>query len=149
MVSLLHAIGYRARLKVLPLNRYFEKVLDSRSRAQVGYWGWAAEFPSPIDVIQPVFGCAGFVPASPQLSRDPSGFCDRQIDAQMERAAALQAQDPSAANVLWQRIEREILAQAPMVPTSNRRSVDFVAKRVGHYEYHPQWGVLLDQLWVR
>jgi peptide/nickel transport system substrate-binding protein len=148
-VSLLHAIGYRARLKVLPLNRYFEKVLDSRSRAQVGYWGWAAEFPSPIDVIQPVFGCAGFVPASPQLSRDPSGFCDRQIDAQMERAAALQAQDPSAANVLWQRIEREILAQAPMVPTSNRRSVDFVAKRVGHYEYHPQWGVLLDQLWVR
>jgi hypothetical protein len=36
-----------------------------------------------------------------------------------------------------------------MVPTSNRRSVDFVAKRVGHYEYHPQWGVLLDLLWVR
>jgi peptide/nickel transport system substrate-binding protein len=147
--SLLHAIGYRARLKALPLHRYFERVLDSRSRAQVGYWGWAAEFPSPIDVVQPVFSCAGFVPASPQLSRDPSGFCDRGIDARMRRAAALQAEDPSAANVLWQRIEREILAQAPMVPTSNRRSVDFVAERVGHYEYHPQWGVLLDRLWIR
>jgi peptide/nickel transport system substrate-binding protein len=67
----------------------------------------------------------------------------------MERAAALQAQDPSAANVLWQRIERKILAEAPMVPTSNRRSVDFVGARVGNYEYHPQWGVLLDQLWVK
>jgi peptide/nickel transport system substrate-binding protein len=149
MASLLHAIGYRARLKVLPLESYYAKVLDSRSRAQVGYWGWAAEFPSPIDVVQPVFGCTGFVPASPQVSRDPSGFCNRNIDARMERAAALQAEDPSAANVMWQRIEREILAQAPMVPTSNRRSVDFVAARVGHYEYHPQWGVLLDRLWVK
>jgi peptide/nickel transport system substrate-binding protein len=149
MVSLLHAIGFRPRLTVLPLERYFAKVLDSRSRAQIGYWGWAAEFPSPIDVVQPVFGCAGFVPASPGVSRDPSEFCDRKIDARMERAAALQAEDPSAANVLWQRIERDILAQAPMVPTSNRRSVDFVAARVGHYEYHPQWGVLLDRLWVR
>jgi YVTN family beta-propeller protein len=149
MASLLHAIGFRGRLKVLPMHTYFARVLDSRSRTQVGYWGWAAEFPSPIDVVQPVFGCAGFVPASPQLSRDPSGFCDREIDAHMKRAAALQAEDPSAANVLWQRIEREILAQAPMVPTSNRRSADFVAERVGHYEYHPQWGVLLERLWVR
>jgi peptide/nickel transport system substrate-binding protein len=149
MVSLLHAIGYHAHLKVLPMDRYFARVLDSRSRAQIGYWGWAAEFPSPIDVVQPVFGCAGFVPAAPQESHDPSGFCDRRVDAKMRRAAALQAEDPSAANVLWQRIEREILAEAPMVPTSNRRSVDLVAARVGHYEYHPQWGVLLDRLWVR
>jgi peptide/nickel transport system substrate-binding protein len=149
MVSLLDAIGYRARLKALPAQTYFAKVLDSRSRAQVGYWGWAAEFPSPIDVVQPVFSCDGFVPASPQLSRDPSAFCDGEIDTQMQRAAALQAHDPSAANVLWQKIERKILAQAPMVPTSNRRSVDFVSARVGNYAYHPQWGALLDQLWVR
>jgi peptide/nickel transport system substrate-binding protein len=149
MVSLLDAIGYRARLKVLPMYSYFAKVLDSRSRAQVGYWGWAPEFPSAIDVVQPVFACAGFVAGSPELSRDPSAFCDREIDAQMERAAALQVEDSSAANVLWQRIERELLAEAPMVPTANRRSVDFVAPRVGHYSYHPQWGVLLDQLWVR
>ena len=45
--------------------------------------------------------------------------------------------------------EREILAQAPMVPTYNRQVVDFVSKRVGNYEYHPQWGALLDQLWVK
>jgi hypothetical protein len=24
-----------------------------------------------------------------------------------------------------------------------------VSKRVGSYQYNPQWGVLLDQLWVR
>jgi peptide/nickel transport system substrate-binding protein len=143
MVSVLDAIGYRARLKIVraadPL-AYFTKILDPRVRAQVGYWGWAAEFPSALDMIQPEFGCA---------ASNPSAFCDPQIDAEIDRAAALQAQDPSAANVRWQRIEREILAQAPVVPTSNRRNVDFVSERAGNYEYHPQWGVLLDRLWIK
>jgi hypothetical protein len=26
---------------------------------------------------------------------------------------------------------------------------DFVSRRVGNYQYNPQLGVLLDQLWVR
>ena len=71
------------------------------------------------------------------------------IDRQMARAGAVQAQDPPAAGALWQKVEHEILAQAPMVPTYNRQVVDFVSKRVGNYEYHPQWGALLDQLWVK
>jgi hypothetical protein len=24
-----------------------------------------------------------------------------------------------------------------------------VSKRVGNYGYHPLWGVLIDQLWIR
>lgn len=67
----------------------------------------------------------------------------------MAHATALQAQDPPAATLLWQRIERELLAQAPIVPTTNQRHLDFVAKRVGNYQYNPQFGVLLSQLWVR
>ena len=26
---------------------------------------------------------------------------------------------------------------------------DFVSSRVGNYQYNPQFGMLLDQLWVR
>jgi hypothetical protein len=58
----------------------------------------------------------------------------------MTRAAAVQAQDLPTAGALWQKVEREILAQAPMVPTYNGQVVDFVSKRVGNYKYHPQWG---------
>jgi len=36
-----------------------------------------------------------------------------------------------------------------MVPLLNRKQVDFVSRRVGNYQYSPQWGMLLDQLWVR
>lgn len=67
----------------------------------------------------------------------------------MTRATALQAQDPPAAALLWQEVERDILAQAPFLPTDNRRSVDFVSERVGKYQYNPQWGPLLSQLWVK
>ena len=29
------------------------------------------------------------------------------------------------------------------------RNVDLVSKRVGNYQHHPLFGVLLDQLWVK
>jgi hypothetical protein len=31
----------------------------------------------------------------------------------------------------------------------NQRNADFLSKPVGNYQYNPQWGVLLSQLWVR
>jgi YVTN family beta-propeller protein len=153
MVSVLDSLGYRARLKTVQLvpdvSAYFNKILDSRLRVQTGYDGWVADFPSAGSFIHEQFSCAAFVPGSPQQTSDPTGWCNRSIDAQMDRAAAVQAQDPPAAALLWQRIERELLAQAIVVPTYNRGDVDLVSKRVGNYQYHPQWGALLDLLWVK
>lgn len=67
----------------------------------------------------------------------------------MARAAELQATSSPEATLLWQRIERDLLMQAPLVPANNAQNVDFLSKRVGNYQYNPQWGVLLSQLWVR
>jgi peptide/nickel transport system substrate-binding protein len=147
MVSVLDSLGYRARVKAISPDTYFGKVTDSRVRAQTGYFGWIAGFPSAADFIPPQFRCAAFVPASSQ--ENVAQFCDRSIDAQMDRAAATQVQDPAAATVLWQQVEQSLLAQAPVVPAYNRRNVDVVSKRVGNYQFNPQWGVLLDQLWVK
>lgn len=153
MVSVLDSLGYRARLETVPitanLGPYFDRIMDSRSRVQTGYIGWHADFPSDVSLIHDPFACSAFVPGSPSSNADPSGFCNPSIDRQMAHAAAVQAQDPPAAGALWQKIEREIMAQAPMVPAYNNQRVDFVSKRIGNYKYHPQWGVLLDQLWVK
>jgi len=35
------------------------------------------------------------------------------------------------------------------VPLFNPKLTDVVSQRVGNYQHNPQWGVLLDQLWVR
>ena len=148
MVSVLDSLGYRARVKPAPVESYFDHVNDSRLRIQTGYVGWNADFPSDVSFIHDLFACVAFVPGSPASTADASAFCNPSIDREMERAAAVQAQDPPAAVALWQKVEREILALAPVVPTYNRQVVDFVSKRVGNYQYNPQWGALLDQLWV-
>jgi hypothetical protein len=61
----------------------------------------------------------------------------------------LQVVDQTAANRLWSKIDREIVDQAPWLPLHTYRQVNFVAKRVGNFQYNPQFGLLLDQLWVR
>jgi YVTN family beta-propeller protein len=148
LVSLLDSLGYRARLKRVKPERYFEAVSDSRLRPQAGYYSWNAGFPSATDFIPPQFSCATFKPGTPGQS-NMSEFCDRAIDAEMARAAAVQVRDPAAATVLWQRVEKSLLARGPVVPAYNRRIVDFVSRRVGSYQYNPQWGFLLDQAWVK
>ena len=150
MVSVLKSLGYRARLHpVADPEKYFMFATDSRTRMQTGYYGWGSDFPSESSFIKSQFACSSFVPASPFRTTDPSGFCNHSIDRLLAHASAVQAVDPPAARALWQRAEREILALAPTVPTYNRQSVDLVAKRVGNYQFHPQWGTLVDQLWVK
>ena len=67
----------------------------------------------------------------------------------MQRAEALQPTDPRAANARWANIDHELVDAAPWIPFSNAKEADFVSKRVGNFQYHPEWGVLFDQLWVR
>jgi peptide/nickel transport system substrate-binding protein len=153
MVSVLESLGYRARLKAVSvasgIGPYFESVLDSRLRVQAGYYGWGSDFPSDPNFFQPIFSCAAFTPSSPARTSNASELCDRSIDAQIAQATSVQALDPAQGSVLWQRVERSLLELAPMVPTYNRQNVDLVSERVGNYQYHPQWGPLLDQLWVK
>jgi peptide/nickel transport system substrate-binding protein len=79
-------------------------------------------FPPPAGVLTPLFSCAGFTPAT-DANADPSGFCSRAVDRLIARAEATQAQNPAAATELWQRAERAILAQAPVVPLYNADDV--------------------------
>jgi hypothetical protein len=83
------------------------------------------------------------------LNANRAGFCDPSVDARIERAFALETSDPKAANRLWAQIDREIVDQAPWLPTLNQNTIDFMSARVGNYQFHPQWGLLLDQLWVK
>ena len=39
--------------------------------------------------------------------------------------------------------------QAPWPVMTSGIGVDTVSKRVGNYQHSVQWGMLLDQLWVR
>jgi hypothetical protein len=60
-----------------------------------------------------------------------------------------QTTDPGASSRLWTQVDREITDQAPWISFVNGVVLEVKSNRVGNYQYNPQWGTLLDQLWVR
>jgi YVTN family beta-propeller protein len=150
IVALLRRLGYRSSLRVIPelAPDYVEFAGNSRNRAQIGTFGWYADFASPALFLRDLFSCDSFVPES-SSNRNLSAFCDRGIDATMARAEGIQASDPVPADALWARADRALVDRAAGAPLVNRHVVGLVSERVGNYQLHPQWLTLLDQLWVR
>ena len=147
-VSVLRRLGYRASLAHRPIDTYFVTISDTRNHVQIAFDNWIADYPAASDFINVLLSCRSFHPASP-ANGNRAGFCDRKIDAQIGRALSLQASSPDAVGPLWAQIDHEIVDQAPWVPMTNPKAIDFVSERVGGYQYNPQWGMLIDQLWVR
>jgi peptide/nickel transport system substrate-binding protein len=143
----LRSLGYRTRVRRLPFDPYWGRVSDSRTRAQIGADVWQADFPSTSTFLER-FSCRSFEPHSAD-NANLSQFCDRRVDDLMRRATEMQATDPRAADALWARAERRLLAVAPAIPVLSPVHTDLVSKRVRNDQYHPQWGLLLDQVSVR
>jgi YVTN family beta-propeller protein len=147
--SLLERLGYRASLHLLvPDARFFAYTNDSRNQAQVISGGWSADYSSPATFIGKL-GCGYFVPGSASNTTNASEFCDVALDRRAARAEALRSTDPSRADALWARIDRDLTNRGVWLPTVTPKTTDIVSKCVGNYQYHPVWGVLLDQLWLR
>jgi YVTN family beta-propeller protein len=87
------------------------------------------------------FSCAGV--------NSHGWFCNPRIDRQMNRAKSLQASSPRAAAAVLAQIDRELVDRAAWVPVVNERTVDFVSARVRNYQFHPYWGFMADQAWLK
>jgi YVTN family beta-propeller protein len=144
VASVLSRLGFRARFRFAadPYPRQDDLHL------QIGFYGWISDFATPAGFIPPGLGCAAYTPGNPQ-NQNIAEFCNPTIDRKVATARALQTTDPAAASRLWTRIDRELTDQAPWVPFANGVIVSVRSKRVGNYQYNPQWLTLFDQLWVR
>jgi ABC-type transport system substrate-binding protein len=143
----LNRLGYRASVKWVP-TVIPGAAADSRTHAQLAWFTWLQDHPSPSNFIDPLLSCSAFVPGS-ESNPNLAEFCDPSIDERIRRASVLQAEDRGAADALWGGIDHELVDRAPWVPLYNPRVLTVVSARVGNYQYHPFWQVLLDQLWVR
>jgi peptide/nickel transport system substrate-binding protein len=133
--AVLARLGFRVSLRTLsPAGTLFPRV-DAILNA------WTKDYPAPSDFIDPLFTCRAFV--------NISGFCDPTVDSQARRAAAIQVSDPATANRLWAAIDRKLVDNVAAVPLYVPQSITVLSRRVGNYEYNPQWGPLVDQLWIR
>jgi hypothetical protein len=50
---------------------------------------------------------------------------------------------------LWTAIDHELVDRAYWVPTVNAGVAELVSARLGNYQYHPVWGFMAAQAWVR
>lgn len=149
LVTVLRHLGYHASTRVVSSPRRLERLTnDSRSHVQVSRSGWAADFPSASEFLTRFLSCAAYTPAN-ATSVNSSQYCNRSADRSMARASRLQPSDPRTAAHIWSRLDAAMTDRAVWVPTVNLRSLDLVSERVGNYLYHPLWGILLDQIWIR
>jgi len=144
--GLLRRLGYRATVRVLPAGfPYFQTVGDSRTRAQIGVFGWLADYPSPATFHDPTFSCAGRQPASPG-NLNLSQLCSPALDHLVARATT--ARGP-AAEAAWRRVQLRMAALAPAVPLVFERRTVFSSARAGDVQQNPMLGTLLERVWVK
>jgi len=149
VVSVLRQLGYRASLRVIASPAaYWPTIGNSRNKVQIGEFRWIEDYPAPWDFFGTLLSCHAFLPGNPNNLND-SEFCDPPIEAQFRQALTAQARTPDATRLLWADIDRKIVGQAPWVPLYNPRAMVVVSARVGNYQFHPLWRLLIDQLWVR
>jgi peptide/nickel transport system substrate-binding protein len=148
VVRVLNDLGYRAQLNVAPFGDFYDKVMDSRNKVQLaGYW-WAADYPAASNVLDILFSCRAFVESNTQ-NMNMAEFCEPGLDSRMAAALAAQTTDPGHAVDQWQSIDRGLVDQAPCAALATFRGLDVLAPRVGNYQQHPEWLLLIDQLWVK
>jgi ABC-type transport system substrate-binding protein/class 3 adenylate cyclase len=141
VASVVDRLGYHGH--VLIKSDAFGASIDPHAQFAGYQLGWLQDFSAASDFVLPLFSCGALNGSGANVS----GFCNARVDRLAAKAAA--ELSAAAAGNAWARVDRSIVDQAPAVPLYTLRSVDFVSTRVGDYIYNPEYGVLLDQLWVR
>jgi peptide/nickel transport system substrate-binding protein len=149
LVSLLDKLGYHARIKAFAANDSgFSRVYDPAQKVQAALWVRTPAYPAASQFFVD-FQCPNHHPQAAPINLNPSGFCDPQLDATIRKAFAAEGTDLPTATRLWARADRQITDQAPFVSFVTPSVNDVVSRRVGDYTYNAEFGVLIDQLWVR
>jgi peptide/nickel transport system substrate-binding protein len=126
VTSVLRSLGYDARLHLMPGARF---TTAFRRGIQLSVDGdWLADYPAPSAYVPQFFGCHGGL---------SNGYvCDRKLERLMARGA-------------WRRADRRITDQALWVPTATIAQPELVSARLRNYQFHPVWGFIADQAWLR
>jgi len=143
MIELLEDLGYQASVRPASSVEFY----SAANEFQMALVGLLIDYPAPSSMFMQVLTCEASLPP-----HGLSGFCDPEIDAMIDRALEVQAEDPAGSGALWAEIDRAIADQAPYLWLANPSYVSFVSERVGNYQRSTQWAGntgLLNQLWVR
>lgn len=89
--------------------------------------GYLTDIADPYGFLLADYSCGG--------SYNMSHYCSEEVDAQLEKAAALS--DPQARYEIYAQLAKKIFDEAITVDLVNETSIDAVSERVKNYEMHP------------
>jgi len=151
-VRTLNHLGLVAHLRVFPsMYTYFYSeagIPDSANHIQAGFAVWESDYIAASNFFEPLLSCHSFQPNS-AANVNFAEFCSPEIDRLINRAAAAQQSNPGSSVALWTKVDRAVVGQAPWIPIANLQNVDFLSRRVGGYQYNPQFGELTDLLSIQ
>ena len=150
MVADLDKIGYKATTQLLTGSIQYPFVQNSNnsSKWNVAWSAWYQDYPAPSDFLNVLTGCGSIHPHS-DASPNIAAFCDKSIQAQMDKAESLSQTNPTEANNIWAQVDHAVTDQAPWVDMFNPKQIDFLSSRVHGYQWNPQWYILIDQQWLK
>ena len=146
--SVLTSIGYVADVKPISSNIQFTYIQNTNNKVQMSVSQWYKDYPAASNFLNILFSCASFREGS-DASINISGFCDKDIDAKMQKALDLGVTDQAAADAIWAEIDRAITDQAAAIGLFTPKRLDFVSKRLGNFKFNRQFDWMITQSWVQ
>ncbi|HWT32766.1 MAG TPA: ABC transporter substrate-binding protein [Microbacterium sp.] len=107
--------GINVTINPMDQSTFYSEVTTSNASYDLALSSWQPDFPSAAGNIQPLF-------ASDQIGNggfNLSHYSNPNVDKLIDQAQA--TIDPSQANVLWARIDKTIMQDAPVVPLTYAR----------------------------
>jgi peptide/nickel transport system substrate-binding protein len=148
LASVLNEIGFKATAKAISGNIAFTYPQNTKNHVQINVQQWYQDYPAASDFLHILFGCESFHPGS-DSSINMAGFCNKPINAEMNKALKQEVTNFPKANAMWTKIDREVTDQAPMATMFTPKHLDFVSKRVGNFVFSKQFYWLVGQSWVQ
>ncbi len=148
LVSVLNQLGFKATLKVISANIQFTYIQNTKNNVQISISQWYQDYPAASDFINVLLSCSSFHPGS-DASINISGFCDKAIDAQINKNLVTAITDQKAANAEWANLDRELTDQAPWATLFTPKQLDFVSNRLQNYTFSDQFHMIYSQVAVQ
>src|SRR5205814_3301703 len=99
-IGLLNKLGYKASPQFLSNDVQYPFIQNSKNKVPFAYSSWYQDYPAASDFLNVLLGCGSFHPNS-NSSPNIAEFCDKGIQAQMDRAGKVGLTDAAGANKIW------------------------------------------------
>jgi peptide/nickel transport system substrate-binding protein len=148
LASVLNSLGFKATVKVISANIQFTYIQNTKNNVQISVSQWYQDYPAASDFINVLLSCGSFHPGS-DASINISGFCDKTIDAQIQKNLVTAVTSPAAANAEWAVLDHELTDQSPWATMFTPKELDFVSTRLKNFTFSDQFHLVYSRIWVQ